>query len=98
MRYTVTKQRVQVLGGIWWPMGQLCAQERDLSPYDLANIGDVRDRDAVASWIALNSGDFSSIVDFRADFHVGDEHIVHEWSRGDESECDWSDCMCPAED
>lgn len=97
MRYTVTKQRVQVVGYIWMPSHVLCAMQRDLTAYDLENIGDVKDRDSVESWISLNFGDFSSIQDFRADFHVGNAHVVHEWAKG-ESELAFQDAMFPAEE
>lgn len=96
MRYIITKQRVQVIGTIWMP-SVTCAQVRDLDKYDMDNIGDVRDRAAVARWIDLHFGDFQSIEDFRADFHVGDDHIVHEW-QSEDSECTYSDCMYPEGD
>jgi hypothetical protein len=92
MRYTVTKQRIDVLGYIWMPRA-LCAQSQDLSASDLENIGNVRDRAAVERWVDTHCGDFSSIQDFRADFHVGDEHIVHEWANGEASEVAFADCV-----
>lgn len=104
MRYTVTKQRVYILGEIWWPMGEVCATERDLSAYDMGNLGNAKDRSAVAEWIDKQVGDFSRIIDFRADFHIGNtengqlEHIVHEWAKGEESEMAFCDRMYPAGD
>src|SRR5438128_7390123 len=97
MRYTVTKQRVQVIGTIWMPTSATYAQSLDLSAYELENIGDVQDRDAVARWIDTHFGDFQYIKDFRADFHVGDEHVVHEW-QDEESELACNDCMFASED
>lgn len=98
MRYTVTKQRIDILGRIWWPMGALCAQFRDLSDYDLSNIEDVTDRDSVEHWVCLHSGDFSEIVDFRADFHINGKYIVHEWKRGEESEMEFAGCFSQGDD
>lgn len=95
MRYTVTKQRLNILGKIW--DGSVAAQVRDLSTYDLNNIGNPRDRDQVEHWICLNCGDFSEIIDFAADFHLGDEHVIHEWADPD-NEFLFSDCISPEED
>ena len=97
MRYTVTKQQIQVVGYIWQPGVGLCAYEKSLDTSDMENIGDVRDREAVAQWIDKNFGDFQSIEDFRADFHLGDENVIHEWGR-EESEMAYNDCMFPAEE
>jgi len=90
VRYTVTEQRVDVLGELW--MGGQAATTIRLSPYDLENLGDAADRDAVESWLAKHSGDFASVTDFRADFHLGDTHVVHEWEKED-SEGDFGACM-----
>ena len=98
MRYTVTKQRVEVIGQLWWPMGPTFAQTRDLSAYDLENIGDPAKRYDVACWIDMNFGDFSSITDFRADFHVKEQHIVHEWRHGEDSEMAFNDAMFRTDD
>lgn len=95
MRYTITRQRIAVIGSIWQP-GVTAAQVHDLTAFDLENIGDVRDRDAVARWIDAHCGDFQNIKDFRADFHIGDENVIHEWSRED-SEPIYNDCMYPGE-
>lgn len=93
MRYTVTRQMVWVIGYIWQPGVGICAQDRALSSYDLENIGNPESRGDVEQWITTHFGDFQSIEDFRADFHIGDRHIVHEWEKGEESECAYSDCM-----
>ena len=107
IRYTVTKQRIKVLGRIWWPYGAVAAIQRELSTYDLENLtsgqrgqlatGDPRDRDDVEAWVHTHCGDFSQVIDFRADFHLGDEQVVHDWSR-EESECEFTDCMYPMEE
>ena len=96
MRYTITKQRIEVLGYIWMP-NALCAQVRDLSAYDMENLGDARNRDDVERWIALHCGDFSRVVDFRADFDVDGEHIEHAWT-SEENELAFNDAMYPSED
>lgn len=77
MRYTVTKQRVEVIGVTW--EGFESCMVRDLTEADLKAIGDPRDEVAVWNWLRKNLGDFEIIVDFRADLHLGDEHVVHEW-------------------
>lgn len=95
MRYTVTKQVIDIVGRMW--AGSTAATRLTLSDYDMSNLGDPYSRKDVENWVALNSGDFSSITDFRADFHVGDENIVHEWSE-EENEIAFADCMFPSED
>ena len=97
MRYTITKQRIDLIGTIWMP-AVLCAQTKDLSDYDMKNLGDPHDRENVEQWLMCHSGDFQHVEDFCADFHVGDEHIVHEWAKGEESECRFTDCMYPEEE
>ena len=91
MRYTITKQRIQVIGTIWMP-STTAAQVYDLSAYDLENLGDPTDRAAVARWLDMHAGDFQRVTDFRADFHLGDTHVVHDW-RDDASELTFNDCM-----
>jgi len=95
MHPTGTKQRIQVLGYTW--MDGIAATIRNLSSYDLENIENVKARDSVQSWIDKNVGDFQSIKDFRADFHIGDENVVHEW-QSEESELTFNDCMYPSDD
>jgi hypothetical protein len=98
MRYTTTVQRVQVIGFIWQPGVGICAMQKELSAYDMDNIEDVRSRESVEDRVSLLFGDFQSIEDFRADFHVDGEHIVHEWKNGEESEMLFHDAMYPSED
>lgn len=97
MRYIVTRQIIQVIGQIWWPIGATCAQEYQLSGYDIENIGDINDRDSVEDWLSCHSGDFSQILDFRADFTIDGADVVHEW-KSEDSEFTFSDCMFPSED
>src|SRR2546430_14146794 len=100
MRYTVTKQRIDVIGYIWQPDAGLCAYTRDLSAHELEQIGNPQDRAAVAAWLDTHLGDFEQVVDFRADFHLldgFDTHVVHEWEQ-EESEFTFLDCMYPEGD
>ena len=96
MKYTVTKQRIEYIGQTWMP-SITAAMVADLSPYDMANLGDPTDRDDVEHWLMLHSGDFQNVTDFRADFDVDGKHIVHEWMH-EESEFMFADCMFPSED
>lgn len=90
MRYTVTKQRLQIVGRLW--LGGTAAMAKDLTAYDMTNIGDASDRAAVQRWVDTHSGDFQEVIDWRADFHAGAKHVVHEWQDAD-SEFTYSDCM-----
>lgn len=101
MRYTVTKQVIDVVGQLW--QGCTAATRLTLSAHDMSNLGDPHNREDVENWIALNSGDFASITDFRADFTVTDpsgnatRDIVHAWT-SEENEIAFSDCLFPSED
>ena len=98
MRYTVTKQVIDVIGSLW--MGGTAAMSYTLSPYDMKNLGDASDRDAVTEWLGMHSGDFQSVTDFRADFTITDpsgnatRDIIHDW-KDEDSECTFTDCMYP---
>ena len=92
VKYTVTKQRVQVIGYIWQPGAGLCAQTRDLDRYDMSNIENPADRSSVEHYIGLNFGDFSEILDWSADFDIDGLHIEHPWLDED-SEWKFYDCM-----
>lgn len=96
MRYTVTKQRIQVIGYIWQPGVGICAAQCDLTPYDMDSIGEPT-RQVVQHWIDTHFGDFSEVTDFCADFHVGDKHVVLAW-QNEESECAFNDAMYPSDD
>lgn len=92
MRYTVTRQRIYVLGRMWMPQC-MASTVLELSSYDLGNIEDPEDRASVESWLMTHSGDFSEVIDFSADFHIGDKHVIHEWAKGEESEVAYSDTL-----
>lgn len=96
MRYTVTKQIIQVIGELWEP-GFTAAQEYTLDGYQMENLGDPRNRDDVQSWVNKNTGDFSSVTDFCADFTIGDESVIHGWA-SPASEHTYADCVYPTDD
>ena len=89
---TITINRIDVIGYIWMPGNVPCAQSRDLTSHDIENIGELT-RDNIQAWIDSHFGDFSNIIDFRAD--IGD--FLSEWSE-EESEYTFSDCMYPVEE
>ena len=92
MQFTVERNWIDVVGGIWMPYGSKCALKINLSDYDIRNIGEPT-RDNIEQWLACNAGDFSSIDDFHA--IVGETEIP--WAT-EEGELTFSDCMHPAED
>ena len=101
-RYTVRHSYVNIIGGIWMPYGAQCAMRKDLTSYDIKNIRACGDgeitRDGLEDWLTANSGDFSSVDDFRASIEDGDQTIEIAWAKGEDSEITYSDCMYPAED
>lgn len=100
MRYTVTKQVAQVIGYIWQPGVGVCAQQVTVDlAHMIANDYNPANRDDAEEWVSLHHcGDFSALVDMRLDFHIGDEHIVHDWKAGEESELAFNDAMYPSDD
>lgn len=98
MRYTVTRQRISLIGHIWMPQGIVCAQQIDLTAHDLENLGNPESREDVENWLTTHSGDFSEVLDFQADFHIGDKHVLHDWAKGEDSAIQFSDAMYPAEE
>jgi hypothetical protein len=95
MKYTVTKNAIYVIGTIWLPP-IVCAQKKELTTYDMENIKDENGkitRDSVERWLSCHSGDFSQVIDFSADFDYEGKHIDIPWSKGEESELTYSDCM-----
>lgn len=94
MQYLVTKNIVQVIGGIWLPYGQTAAMEYSLSDSDLEQYGIDKEnptREQISNWVFKNTGDFSSISDFRAD--IGENKVI-DWS-DPESEYLYNDGMYP---
>jgi hypothetical protein len=101
MRYMVRVSYVDVIGKIWMP-STTCAQRKTLRAYDVENIracGNGRiTRRAVEQWLCTNTGDFSSIEDFRYSIEDGKKTRDSDWAHGDTSDCTYSDCMYPAEE
>ena len=101
-RYLVRHSYVDIIGGIWMPYGAVCAMRKDLNSYDIENIkahgdGEIT-RDGLDQWLTCNSGDFSSVKDFRASIEDGNTTIDIPFEHGEESEFTYQDCMYPAED
>lgn len=96
MRYTVRVSYVDILGGIWWPMGAVCSLRKSLSAYDIENIKAYGDgqitHEAVEHWVCLNSGDFSEIIDFSGSIEDGDHTIDFAWS-SEETEAQYLDTL-----
>lgn len=94
-RYVVVKSVVQLLGKIWMPP-VTCGYETTLSDYDVENMRNsegVITRESAEQWIILNSGDFQSIEDWRADISLADgTDIMFEWAN-EESEHTYWQCM-----
>ncbi len=105
MRYTRVVSQIQVVGHIWQPGLGLCAMNYTISISDLRNMLERAEkfsivdltREDVEAWLALHSGDFHEILDFRADLSYGDEDKVIEWVSED-NECIYNDCMFPSEE
>jgi hypothetical protein len=95
MRYQTEVSFIQVVGNLWMP-NAVAAHTYELTGYDLGNIGNPLDRNSVAQWLATHSGDFSRIIDFRADLEVNGKTVIHEWESED-NEATFSDCIFGAE-
>jgi len=95
MRYTVRKSVVRILGGIWLPYGTQCAQEKELSKFDVDNLrnedGSIT-RESVSDWVDSHSSDFSSVTDWWASIEDGETTLEFDWQNED-SEPAWLDAM-----
>ena len=87
MKFTVERNWIDVVGGIWMPYGSRCAMRYDLHSYELECIGKPT-RKNVERWIGTHTGDFSSIEDYRA--VIGEKEF--KWKK-EESECIFNDCV-----
>ena len=96
MQYTVTKNIIQVIGYIWLPSTMAAMEytldDRDLERYSISK--DNPTREDIERWISTNTGDFSNIVDYRAD--IGTAKVL-DW-KDPESENTYNDCMFPVDD
>lgn len=96
MRYVVRRSVIQLIGHIWMPAA-VCAQEKELTSYDLGNIEAPITRDTVEHWLMLNSGDFQDIIDFRASLEVGPATVEIPWAK-EESALTFNDCLYGSEE
>lgn len=67
---------VTILGRLW--MGGIASIHKDLSDYDLGNIGEFT-RENMEDWLTSHAGDFQEVIDFMA--VCGKEEIP--WSSED---------------
>lgn len=93
MKYTVIKSIIRIVGLGWY--GQTCATEKELNSYDVANLEDSglggelsieQKRDVIEVWLAKNSGDFQTILDFEADIELGGidgANVTVDWLNSD---------------
>lgn len=99
MKITIRKSVVRVIGRIWMPAA-VCAMEYQLNAYQVENAKDDQGRitrESLDRWLSTNSGDFQSVTDFWASIEVGDQTVEIPWANED-SECEFWDCTCPAQD
>ena len=95
MRYNARKSFVLVLGCIWMP-NALAATEYPIQDSDIQNMTDdsgIITRESFNLWLDSHSGDFQSIVDFRASISTPDgKDYDFDWLEED-SEVTFNDCM-----
>ena len=89
MKFTVERNWIDVVGGIWWPYGLKCAMTYKLTPYDMENIGEPT-KENIEEWLSTHTGDFSSLDGYHA--VIGETEIPFET---EELECTFQDCMFP---
>ena len=100
MKYTVIQSIIRIVGLNWY--GQTCAMFKELNPYDVgiledsglgAELSKEQKREVIEGWLAKNSGDFQTILDFEADIELGDgRNVSVDWLNED-SEWEYMDCM-----
>lgn len=100
MKYTVIKSIIRIVGLGWY--GQTCATFKELSGYDVGNLEDSgfgkelskeQKREVIEGWLAKNSGDFQTILDFEADIELGDGcNVTLDWE-DDKYFSAYLDCM-----
>lgn len=98
-RYLIRRSYVRLIGQIWLP-AVTCAQQKDLTSYDVENIRDEDGkitRESVEQWLTVNAGDFQNVHDFEASIEDGDQTIDIPW-QSEESELTFNDCMYPEVD
>lgn len=100
MKYTVIKSIIRIVGLGWY--GQTCAMLQELTGYDVCNLEDSglseklskeQNREVIEGWLAMNSGDFQTILDFEADIELDNgSNVTVEWLK-EESDCEYLDCF-----
>jgi hypothetical protein len=93
MRRLIVQSVIQVIGGIWMPYGARAAMEYKIRIEDLNKDDDESWRDAVERWTTTHCGDFSSVDDFYAELELDTGTVKIPWSKGEDSELAFSECM-----
>ena len=86
MKFTVERNWIDILGKNWMP-GCTCALRKNLTKYDIENIGKPT-RKNVQRWLDTNAGEFQSIIDFHV--VIGEKEI--NW-KSEENELTYLDCQ-----
>jgi len=110
-RITKIVNTIDVLGRIWQPGVGPCAMTYTLRDYDVNNIIDYSagenpliNREGVERWLSMNSGDFSSIIDFRYNITVETNSQTRAYTdftsefESEDNECTFWDCMSPSDE
>lgn len=94
MKYTVRKSVIDVVGYIWMPQ-IVCSLRINMSDYDINNARNAEGeltRESVEQWLMTHSGDFQSVIDFRASIEDGDKTIDFPFATED-GECQYLDTI-----
>ena len=76
-----------------------CAEEMNLSQYDVENCRDNDGnitRDSIEEWLTSHAGNFQSVQDFRASIEDGENTVEIDF-QSEESEITFADCFYPEE-
>lgn len=88
---------VNVIGPIWWPVGEFCAQTIELTNHDIENMrGDDDGKIArcdIEDWLSTHAGDFQ----YASDFEAGIGNALYGW-KDPESEWTFADCVYGGEE
>jgi hypothetical protein len=82
MRYTVSLSIVQVVGRIWMPYGMKAFMEYQLTEEDVPIIMGGQ----IEQWLAAHTGDFSSIIGWRASLEDRGKTVNYPWSSEEAAE------------
>lgn len=99
---TLVWDEIQVVGYIWVPDNVLCAQIVPIKAQDLDSISAIGNgklsgitREDIQIWLDSHAGDFSTVVDFRADF--GTLNKTFDWE-DKENEYKFQDSFYPPDE